>query len=305
MAILSGVPDKVILQVPSKVTSTDGTDEATYQQCFDVPATGLTCNNALLPSGSTQTLTVTGGQAVVVYEITKSNPITQWQLNIPLTVRYGPAGSGSSAIPGPPGTGTVSMFGSYAPTSTVTSAVASPAPRFLPENTDTANFKIEPCRTNLLFPYVTNQGGFDTGLVVANTSLDKFGTIPQSGTCTVEFYGKTGDSGAAPGDVVTESIPAGGQLVASLAAGGNYGMPKAEKFQGYIIARCNFQYAHGYAVLYTMAPSGSIQTIGNYLALVLDASKDVALTGTLASDGTFTLTNGTTRTKSKSEVLGQ
>jgi hypothetical protein len=35
-------------------------------------------------------------------------------------------------------------------------------------------------------------------MVIANTSADKPGTVPQTGTCLIEYYGKTGDSGAAP-----------------------------------------------------------------------------------------------------------
>ena len=41
---------------------------------------------------------------------------------------------------------------------------------------------IEDCTTTLLFPYVTNQGGFDTGLAITNASEG-------SGSCTIEHTG--------------------------------------------------------------------------------------------------------------------
>ena len=39
--------------------------------------------------------------------------------------------------------------------------------------------------TNLLFPYVTNANGFDTGIAISNTSADPFSTATGSGTCTL------------------------------------------------------------------------------------------------------------------------
>ena len=41
---------------------------------------------------------------------------------------------------------------------------------------------IEDCTTTLLFPYVTNQQGYDTGLVITNASEGK-------GSCTIEYSG--------------------------------------------------------------------------------------------------------------------
>jgi RHS repeat-associated protein len=43
--------------------------------------------------------------------------------------------------------------------------------------------------TSPLFPFLTNQLGFDTGISIANTSTDPFGTTTQSGTCSLNFYG--------------------------------------------------------------------------------------------------------------------
>jgi hypothetical protein len=97
------------------------------------------------------------------------------------------------------------------------------------------------CSTSLLFPFVTNQLGFDTGIAISNTSSDPFGTTrgatPQAGTCSLNFYGAGAPS---PANVTTPNVPTGTtytQVLSGVAAG----------FQGYLIAQCNFQYAHGFA----------------------------------------------------------
>lgn len=92
-----------------------------------------------------------------------------------------------------------------------------------------------PPSTNLLFSLVTNQGGFDTGIAIANTTADPFGTTPQNGTCTLTFFGAN-----APAPLTTPEIVAGTAhtLVAS---------SSAPNFQGYVIAECNFPLAHGFA----------------------------------------------------------
>ena len=49
------------------------------------------------------------------------------------------------------------------------------------------------CQTVLLFPYVSNESGFDTGIAIANTGVDPLGTFGAQGgspgTCTLNFYG--------------------------------------------------------------------------------------------------------------------
>ncbi len=57
-----------------------------------------------------------------------------------------------------------------------------------------ANFAL--CTTALLYPYVVNTAGFDTGLAIANTTTDPFGTTAQVGTCTLNFYGSSCPGGS-------------------------------------------------------------------------------------------------------------
>jgi hypothetical protein len=126
------------------------------------------------------------------------------------------------------------------------------------------------CTTSLLFPFVTNQLGFDTGLAIANTSSDPFlknGATPQAGTCTISFYGAGAPS---PSNVVTPSVPSGTVYTAVLSGIG-------AGFQGYLIAQCNFQYAHGFAfVTDGVGANGGLSQ--GYLAGVIPDTNQVART---------------------------
>lgn len=105
-----------------------------------------------------------------------------------------------------------------------------------------------PCATYLLFPYVTNAAGFETGIAISNTSLDNFGSkgassaATQSGTCTLNFYGSSTAS-SNPAAATTASIAGGtvSPFTLTSVAGAN--------FTGYMIANCGFQYAHGFAYI--------------------------------------------------------
>jgi hypothetical protein len=96
--------------------------------------------------------------------------------------------------------------------------------------------------TNLMYNFVTNINGFDTGFSISNTGVDPFGTTPPAcpgGTCqcTLSFVqaGMTTTK-------TTDPIPAGTTYatLASILVPG---------FQGYMIAACNFPYAVGFAFI--------------------------------------------------------
>jgi hypothetical protein len=121
----------------------------------------------------------------------------------------------------------------------------------------------------LLFPFVTNQFGFDTGVAIANTSADTLnGVTPQQGVVTLSYYGTTTGGGAAPPTAVTTSaVPAGGELVFTLSGGGNFGIASTPGFEGYIIAQANFQFCHGFAFI---SDAGAQKLAEGYLAIQLD-----------------------------------
>lgn len=89
----------------------------------------------------------------------------------------------------------------------------------------------------MLFPFVTNQNGFDTGVVISNTSADPLGTTATSGTCTVNFYGANSPSPVTTGTLTAGSVTS--FVVSSV----------APNFSGYIIISCNFTGAAGFAFI--------------------------------------------------------
>lgn len=117
-----------------------------------------------------------------------------------------------------------------------------------------------PGTTNLLFSFVTNQAGFDTGFTIANTGADPFGTAGRTGTCTLNFYGSDA-APPLPPPYTTPSI-APGAVVANIAS------TVAPGFQGYIVAVCDFDYAHGFALV-TDGPIGLATVGSSYLATTI------------------------------------
>ena len=106
---------------------------------------------------------------------------------------------------------------------------------------------IEDCTTTLLFPFVTNKQGFNTGVAISNTSEG-------SGSCTISFHGPgTFDDYDAP------KLDAEGHMTFELAT-------KAPGFQGYITASCEFRGAHGFAFITDSEP----KLAQGYLAVCTD-----------------------------------
>ena len=135
---------------------------------------------------------------------------------------------------------------------------------------------------------MTNQAGFDTGIAISNTSRDPFsgntGRV-QAGTCTINYYGATTGGPAPSAQTTNADVAAGSTLAFVLSSGGGLGVTGTPGFQGYIIAQCRFQYAHGFAFI-TDGPIGQARVAEGYIALVMDSSIG-------------------SRTGSFSEVLGQ
>ena len=121
------------------------------------------------------------------------------------------------------------------------------------------------CSTSLLFPFVSNQLGFDVGIVIANTSSDPTNLLKlnQTGTCSLNFYGA-----GAPATAASTGSVAAGQVYAALLSG------VAPGFQGYMVAKCDFQFAHGYAYInYGLGTSAGVTS--GYLAQVLPATRAI------------------------------
>ena len=90
--------------------------------------------------------------------------------------------------------------------------------------------EIDDCTTTLLFPFVTNKHGFNTGLVITNASEG-------AGSCTIEYSGSD-----APDDMTSQPIAGGEQWI-------NLVSMIAPEFQGFVTASCEFRDAHGFAFI--------------------------------------------------------
>ena len=94
---------------------------------------------------------------------------------------------------------------------------------------------------SLLFPFVTNQDGDDTRLILDNLSGDAPSTTAQAGACTFHFFGDAA-KGPGPASFTTDSVSAGAQLDISISA-------VAADFAGYVVADCDFPAAAGRTII--------------------------------------------------------
>jgi hypothetical protein len=249
-------------QLVNGETTSDGTGAGFFPS---ITATDNGPNNGNVPIAE---VPITNGSGLAVWEVVNTNPNTTETFSFSVYTTY----SANVAQNSPPaGTSTVNL--SYAPTPPVFTASAGAAasstltiPRFISDSLAARNFLVvQICRTILLFPYVTNQAGFDTGLEIANTSLDPFTTgsnttLAQAGSCTMTWYGGTTTAPTTPpGPTSTGSI-AGGTIYVNTA------QTLVPNFQGYMIAVCNFQYGHGFAFI---SDVGARNLAMGYLAVVL------------------------------------
>jgi len=160
-------------------------------------------------------------------------------------------------------------------------ATAVARPRFNDPLTPVAALlTISPCKTNLLFPWVANVAGYDTGIAIVNTSSDPFGAngaLNQAGTCTLTGYpAATGTPSVA---FTTASVPTG--AAATLVLSDAVNNPAFNGFVGYIIAVCNFQFGHGFAYIVDNFGVGAPATAQGYVALIIP-DPDVVVGGRLA-----------------------
>jgi hypothetical protein len=237
-----------------------GSETATYTTS-GVPAVGT--------PGTLVPLTNVNGTAEAVWEVENAISSETEGFYFDVAISYASNAVASTVAPGM----TVNL--AYAPTYTSTvGGVASSTlgiPRFADTSTATNALNISICQTALLYPYVVNVAGYDTGLAIANTTSDPFGTSPQSGYCTINWYGAAapaagylGSAGyqataptATTGFVQTGTVQAWSASV------------NAPGFDGYVIAVCNFQYAHGFAFISDL---GGRNLAMGYLADVINGN---------------------------------
>jgi hypothetical protein len=144
------------------------------------------------------------------------------------------------------------------------------------------------CATSLLFPYVTNSSGFETGIAISNTTTDNLfnngvplagkssAQTPTNGSCTLNFYGNvtpqptawpvpTIGAFTAATATAAEIDPTYANILTNMLAG-------KSGFTGYAIALCNFTQAHGFAFI--SDTNGLVTGPMGYLAVVIPNSRN-------------------------------
>jgi hypothetical protein len=231
--------------------------------------------------GGVTAITPVSGAGTFVWEVIRTNTTVTERTSIPVALAY--VANTSNNLPT---LGSATADGQLAPLSTTATASSTATiPRFVEDtvNNNKALFTINACRSNLLFPFIVNGGGYETGMAIVNTTKDPWGTQSQTGGCTVVFYGRSGTSDVCLTQQSSKSISGGQFLAWTLGGGGD--VPATPNFTGYAIAQCNFQYGHGFAFI----TDTRVERVAHgYLALVLDDP--------IGDRGK--------RTGSKSEVLG-
>jgi hypothetical protein len=187
-------------------------------------------------------------------------------LGLQLTISGAPSGTLSA--------GTFTVVATHRPIGDALDAAGVPTetggfPRFLQADTAAVTFgTIAQATTTLLIPYaLSGFGNYNTGIAVANTTADPFGTsgggaVATGGTLTFTFYPNAGTGlGTGVGySTTTAGRPGSGvDSSGSIAAGSTYAVLLSDlltaagrtgDFQGYAFISANFLNAHGVAYIF-------------------------------------------------------
>jgi len=254
------------------LTSTDGAGNGAFAQTASI----------LTPFQ----LQKVGSTGLAVYEILYTDPFSPEYADVPVVLAYASNPGQNLPAPAPPNPNT-QVTGGFAPF--YTSAAAQqpspnatfqaptlPVPRFVP-GTAFDFINIQKCTCNVLFPFVANALGYDTGIAFANTSLDPGATYgfgiaqPQAGTVQFWYYGDMTGGAAVPGPQTSSAVQPGHVLTYVLSSGSSqYGLDaRGAGLTGYMIAQSQFQYCHAYAFISAQgAGPTSPGTSEGYLGLI-------------------------------------
>lgn len=274
---LANIPSLATVYLP--VTVTAGSTTLTLQNNGSA-AQALTSPASLvgLATSGVFGFTPSSGAVTATYAVTAASSTSGNTYSVPVYITVAKNAA-------PVQTTAMTVLVSYSPSGAVTGPQATIPTFAVSTTTPTNTLTVTPCNTTLLFPYVTNKAGFETGIAIANTTTDNLGSkngnsaTATTGTCTLNFYGDTATQPAAfttpvigAYDASSGATPVYANVLTTMAGG-------ATNFSGYVIASCSFLDAHGYAFLVdgTLGqPNGIAQ---GYLALVTANSRGAAETG--------------------------
>jgi hypothetical protein len=271
---------------PTGISAANAATSAKTSNSSACNGAGVVNGPGCVSIGTNALVQVSNGLAV--YEILFTDPNTTEQATVPVVVSYVSNLSANPPI-GLPVPGQVEQVAaSFAPFYSSSTArqpsLTLPVPRFIPSSAPLNIIEVVKCACDLLFPFVTAQSGFDTGIAIANTSLDPgaavlgIGAIPQQGTVTFYYFGVGNNGAAPPASQTSGNVPAGQVLTYVLSSGGGSigtaanGLDnRANGFGGYIIAQAGFQYCHAYAFVSSLGGGPTSAGVSEgYLGLILD-----------------------------------
>lgn len=257
--VLSGVPSGVTITWPTTVDSSLGV----YSDAGDTGSALVIAAGQSNPTSSAITYEYVCGNQGSCDLSQETFVITPTSVTVTPTAAFGTGTIQARLFPD-------LITGDATAITSAPAATTAPRPRFndpLRPTPAAAFVTNSSCRTSLLFPWLVNIANFDSGVAIANTSLDPFtalgapATTAQSGTCTLTGWRNT--------DAVSVSFTSG-----SIAAGTTFTLVLSDPanavfngFAGYVIAVCNFQYAHGFAFL--VENPAAPRVAEGYVALVI------------------------------------
>lgn len=280
------------LSVPTTITGTNVSVTPSVPAPNFVLQLVTSATGVFTAAGSGVLTTSATGTATAVYEVTQTDNTIFEAFTVPVTVT---AAANFTTASQPAFTATVTV----APQMTVNNL--EDIPNFsAPGNTvNLSAWNL--CQTTLLFPFVSTNG-VETGIALSNTSTDPGliggvtgGTAtPNQGACTLTFYGSNSTAAGTPLTPITVTAPDPGFATKNVQPTGTtnaFAIGAAglvpSGFSGYMIAQCNYLYAHGFAYIAYQLGSSIGSTMG-YTANVLTSRPIGAPAPTVATE---TVTN--------------
>ena len=274
------LPDGVLVRVPPVVSCNQPRFDGSVPGIPDALSLGLVTGHSPDGIGGSANsgiggpelrvpATVSDGAAQAVYEVLAADPSQVEDCHVPVLFE---ADSGRA------GNARATVTGSLAPRSTVFVASGdAPLPRFAASpRSRAARVDLAGCSTTLLFPFVSNQAGFTTGVVITHGSQQALtgATDEQAGSCDLHYYGSTAEGEEVLLVQHSTLIDPGEQLVFTL-SGGNpaRNILGTDQFQGYLMATCGYPHARGY-VFISDGFGGIADLAMGYLAPVVPLGPD-------------------------------
>jgi hypothetical protein len=298
--VISNIPSGVTIYAQTYAVSSasTGIDTTGFSDATMIAPIVATSGSGIVAVNTTTSggVTTTNPTATIVWAITNTNTSAIDSLAFNIYASF----TGTPGTPGSPSP-TGQFVGAISGFSPQLAAYSSTGP--IPEFSSTVNepttptnlFEVSLCQTILLFPYVTDFYGFDTGIAISNTSLDALpvGATHQPGGCAVTFYGG-GAVASTLGTSGTYSSTADTTLSGGLIQPGQtwafsmsqidpgYNSTATYGTTGYAIAICNFQFAHGYSFV---SDTGIRNFAAAYLALIIPDAPRAPQPFTCSQDG--------------------